>query len=77
MDSNFKFLVLGELIIILIIILARLIFYFIEKHQVNKIWGSLNKMVKNNEHNLDKNKFKQTIIHLDKINKKGSIKNGN
>ena len=76
MDSNLKILVFGELIVVLVIILLRLIFYFMEKHQVNKIWSSLDKLIKNN-HNLDNNKFKQTICHLNEINKKGSIKNGN
>ena len=54
MDSNLKILVFGELIVVLVIILLRLIFYFMEKHQVNKIWSSLDKLIKNN-HNLDNN----------------------
>lgn len=77
MDSQFKFLVLIELIIVLIILTVKFITYLIERHKVNKLWNSLNTIIKNNKHSLDKDKFKQTIYHLNKINKEGSMKNGN
>lgn len=52
MDENFKWLFLGEIIIILILCLIKFILHLLEKHKVNKILKFIDKQTKKN--NTDK-----------------------
>lgn len=66
MDSNLKWLVLGELIIILIIFVGRYIFKKMEEKKVNNILEYIEKKSKDKEVN---DKFKECLDIIKQNNK--------
>ena len=61
MDNPYIWLVLGELIIIAIIIIIKLIFNRLENKKLDKIINFLDKKTKENKNNTVDDKFKECI----------------
>lgn len=66
MDNKYIWLVIGELVVILIVVITRIIFKIIEKHKVNNILKFIDEKSNNKQVN---DKFKECLEIIKENNK--------
>ena len=66
MDNKYIWLVIGELVVILVVVIARIIFRIIEKHKVNNILKFIDEKSNNKQVN---DKFKECLAIIKENNK--------